>query len=404
MKHKVARIGAAVLFFLASTPAFADGPTALPLPGGCEVAAYDGGLTSNGALENPSFPPVQLEIRTPFEPIIFPAGGYNYLLYELHIQNFTEAPLALSGIEVLDADDPEGPPIASLTGPQLFEKLLPIGADALDSEHPLEAGRLAVAFLCFAFDSRSAPPERLSHRVLLADSVAEGPTFGTRTREPRVLAPPVSGPNWRAVSGLSSGSHHRSGLFVAGGLAQISRRYAVDWKRMEHDAYFSGDARDVRSYHTYGAEVFAVADATVVVATDGFPDNIPRTAAGFETAVPMTMESVAGNSIVLDLGDGQFAYYAHLKPGSLRVKPGDRVRRGDMLASIGNSGDSREPHLHFQVATGAEILASEGLPYVIDRFRITTGDGSSQDRILEFPLGGALIEFGVENVSDRDPG
>ncbi len=198
-----------------------------------------------------------------------------------------------------------------------------------------------------------------------------------------------------AVSALSKGSHHRSGLFVAGGLAQISRRYAVDWKRNEQGAFFSGDPRDVRSYHSYGQEVLAIADAMVVVAKDGFPDNIPRTAAGFATAVPVTMETVAGNSVVLDLGDGQFAYYAHLKPGSVRVKVGDLVLRGQPLALVGNSGDAREPHLHFQVTTGPEILASEGLPYVLDCFRVKTAEGNSLDRVREFPLGNALIDFGA---------
>lgn len=160
-------------------------------------------------------------------------------------------------------------------------------------------------------------------------------------------------------------------------------------------AFFSGDPRDVRSYHAYGAEVRSVADATVVRVKHGLPDNIPRTAAGFETAVPVTMETVAGNSVVLDLGDGQYAYYAHLKPGSVRVRTGDRVRRGEVVGAIGNSGDAREPHLHFQVTNGADILASEGLPYVIDRFRMKRPEGTWQERRKEFPPGDATIDFDV---------
>lgn len=389
------------LVVAASTAASAAGGAHLPLPAGCEVAS----AASNTMTPHPpAFPPVQLETRTLFEPTVFSAGGYNYLLYEVHLQNFTDGPLALRGVEIFDADTRR--PIASFGDQRLFEKLVPIGADALDSDHPLESGRRAVAFICLAFDSRTAPPVRLGHRVLLAeDSVAEGPAIGTRNRQPKVLAPPVSGADWMAVSGLSIGAHHRSGLFVAGGLAQISRRYAVDWKRKKQDAFFSGDPLDVRSYHAYGQDVLAVADSTVVVAMDGFPDNIPRTAAGFTTALPVTMETVAGNSVVLDLGDGQFASYAHLKSGSLRVKVGDRVQRGQRLALIGNSGDAREPHLHFQVTTGPEILASEGLPYVIDQFRMTADDGSFQVRKLEFPLGNEAIYFGSsEDLADRECG
>lgn len=373
----------------------------LPLPAGCELARA-ATSRSVAAESEVSFPPVQLEVRTPFKPTIFKAGGYDYLLYELHHQNFADSPLELRGIEVLDAD---GGVIASLSGDGLLENLNFIGAEKSKDSLSLGSGRLAVAFMCVAFE-RSSVPKELSHRIQLAGSFANGPTIGTRSAKLKVLAPPVSGSNWMAVSALSKGSHHRSGLIVAGGMAQISRRYAVDWKRRQAGSFFSGEARDVRSYHTYGQPVLSVADARVVVAKDGYPDNVPRTQAGFETAVPVTMESVAGNSIVLDLGHGQFAYYAHLKPGTVRVRVGDRVRRGQLLASIGNSGDSREPHLHFQVTTGPEILASEGLPYVLDSFRVHTLGKPPHDRVQEFPMSNVLIDFrnsGVGPAAVRKP-
>lgn len=79
--------------------------------------------------------------------------------------------------------------------------------------------------------------------------------------------------------------------------------------------------------------MLAVADGRVVTARDGLPDNVPGHAEAFHPAVPITLETVAG--ITLDLGGGQFAYYMHLQPGSLRVKVGDRVRRGQLLARVG---------------------------------------------------------------------
>jgi len=81
-----------------------------------------------------------------------------------------------------------------------------------------------------------------------------------------------------------------------------------------------------------------------------------------------------------------------LQPGSLRVKTGDRVRRGQVLPRIGNSGDARGPHLHFQVSTSASPLAGEGGPYVIDQYR-TKSDETEQTRMRELPLGGMLIDF-----------
>jgi murein DD-endopeptidase MepM/ murein hydrolase activator NlpD len=73
--------------------------------------------------------------------------------------------------------------------------------------------------------------------------------------------------------------------------------------------------------------------------------------------------------VVLDLGNGRYAFYAHLQPGSLRVKPGDRLRRGQMLGLLGNSGNSDAPHLHFHISNG-NSLASEGMPYGFDSFEV----------------------------------
>jgi murein DD-endopeptidase MepM/ murein hydrolase activator NlpD len=75
--------------------------------------------------------------------------------------------------------------------------------------------------------------------------------------------------------------------------------------------------------------------------------------------------------VILDLGRGRFAFYAHLKPGSVRVRRGDLVRAGDVVGMLGNSGSSTGPHLHFHVMNRPSALAADGLPYVFDRFRTT---------------------------------
>ena len=397
----IERLGAvAILCFcaLASAPSLAANSENLRPAKDCALASLVSSSGSAGTSAKLPFPPIQLDIRTPFEPTLFPSGGFNYVIYELHLQNYTSEPLALQELEIFDASGTPSSTVAAFTGSQLHEQLLPIGADKIDGDHPLEGGKRAVAFICLAFDDTDTVPEKLSHRVLVGDSIAEGPTIGIRHTELKVLAPPVMGADWIADNGPSLDSHHRTGLFVAGARAHISRRFAIDWKQVEQDSLYSGDARDVRSYYSYGEKVFAVADATVISAIDGLPDNVPRTAAGFSTAVSLTMENVAGNAIVLDLGDGQFAYYAHLKPGSVRVKAGDRVRRGDLLAQIGNSGDARWPHLHFQVATSPDILASEGVPFLIDSYRARDKEGAWKIRTHEYPMGDIAVDFRVDAV------
>jgi len=84
----------------------------------------------------------------------------------------------------------------------------------------------------------------------------------------------------------------------------------------------------------------------------------------------MEATEAPGNVIVLDLGHGRFATYAHLKAGSVHVAPGDHVVAGQMLAQIGNSGNTKAPHLHFQISGDVEPLAGEGLPFSFESFML----------------------------------
>lgn len=71
---------------------------------------------------------------------------------------------------------------------------------------------------------------------------------------------------------------------------------------------------------------------------------------------------------MLDIGHGYCAFYAHVSTGTLRVSEGQRVWRGQILGLLGNTGNTTGPHLHFHINDGCLPLASDGVPYVIDRF------------------------------------
>ena len=343
--------------------------------------------------------PVQLEVRVPFEPTAFPSEDRTYLIYELHLTNFGTTPLSLSRIEVLDADAGVAQPIATFEAEQLEAMLQPLGGKTLSDRKErlvVADGQSTIAFMSVAFDRSSHIPDRLLHHVSTVDSAVEGAVIATHHTALHVLGPPVGGANWLAEDGPSNDqdNHHRRGVVILDGRAVDSRRYAVDWKQIRDGASFSGDARDVRSYYSYEKTVLAVADGRVVTARDGLPDNIPGHGESFRPAVPITLETVAGNTITLDLGGGQFAYYMHLQPGSLRVKTGDRVRRGQVVARIGASGDAREPHLHFEVTTSSKLLAGEGVPYLIDRYRCVSASGGTLElRIRELPLNKSVVVF-----------
>ena len=346
--------------------------------------------------------PLQLEMRVPFEPTAFPSGPHVYLTYELHLTNFMPMPISLSRIEVLDADAGPGQPIATFEPEQLETMLQPLGGRTLSDRKErlaIAGGQSAIVFMSVVFERRSRLPNRLAHRVSTADSAGEGAVITTHHTELHVLGPPVEGAGWLAADGPSNDedNHHRRGVVIRDGRAVDSRRYAIDWKQMRDGASFSGDARDVHSYYCYGKTVLAVADGRVETARDGLPDNIPGHGEAFHPAVPITLETVAGNTITLNLGGGQFAYYMHLQPGSLRVKSGERVRRGQVLARVGASGDAREPHLHFEVTTSSKLLAGEGVPYLIDRYRSkNASDGSAELHIHELPLNNSIVIFGED--------
>lgn len=343
--------------------------------------------------------PLQLEMRVPLEPTAFSSGGRNHLAYELVVTNFSGNPLTLRRIEVLDGDRSTATPILVLESGQLDAILQPVGdqktAGGSDVPHQLASGSTSVVFVWIALDRGTLIPKHLRHRVFTDESSVEGAVIGTHHTAMLALAPPLRGATWLASDGPNNDrdNHHRRGFLIFDGHFMVSRRFAIDWMKIDNGAIFSGDEKDKHAYPAYGQPVFAVANGTVVTARDGLPDNVPGHNEEFHPAVPITPDTLLGNTIVLDLGGEQFAYYAHLKPDSLRVKKGDQVKRGQLLANIGVSGDARAPHLHFQVSTSSNPLAGDGVPYLIDQFRIRSTDPTWQVRALELPLGGSLIAF-----------
>ena len=369
-----------------------------PAPG-CVEPARGVGVVPAAASAVAGLPP-QLEMRTPVSPAYFSSGGRRYLVYEVQLRNLSDQAMDIGSFSVLDADRP-ATPIAVFSGAALGTLLHPVGKEGAPVKvGMLDEGRSAIAFLCLAFSPGSPLPSRLSDRVTLSGTTLVGPDIAIDTSPSRVLGAPVTGGVWTAAGGPGNDSHHRLGWFAVGGVASIARRYAIDWKIIENGSSFTGDALDVNAYHAYGKDVLAVADGVVVGAHDGQPNNVPRTPAGFKTALPVTLDNVAGNFVILDIGQGQYAEYAHLKPGSVRVKKGDRVTRGQVIGAIGASGDAREPHLHFQLSNTPDFFAGEGLPYVIDRFVLHDGEARSE-RVDELPVEDMRVDFGNPPATRR---
>lgn len=127
-----------------------------------------------------------------------------------------------------------------------------------------------------------------------------------------------------------------------------------------------------RAFPAFGAPLLAVADATVVAASDGQRDHLSRSSLlglVYLMLIEGNIRSIAGahrvigNHVILGLGDGTYAVYAHARRGSLRVKAGDTVRAGQQIARCGNSGNSSEPHLHVHLMDSPDLDDARGVPF-----------------------------------------
>ncbi|HSS47509.1 MAG TPA: M23 family metallopeptidase [Thermoanaerobaculia bacterium] len=178
---------------------------------------------------------------------------------------------------------------------------------------------------------------------------------------------PVAG-TWYVGAAPSLHSHHRWAA---------NEEFALDLVALGGDGKtHKGDGTHLDDFYCYGRDILAVADGTVVeVATDGTEanDRLRRpgeTADAFQNRTVQAQnellmknpKAVIGNYVVLRHAGGEYSQYAHMKQGSVRVKVGDTVTRGQVLGQVGQTGNTTEPHLHFQLTDGPDPLYSRGVP------------------------------------------
>lgn len=152
---------------------------------------------------------------------------------------------------------------------------------------------------------------------------------------------------------------------------------------------YSGDGQKFADYFAYGDDILAAADGRVVLAVDGEPefeevmqrpgesaeDYAKRHRIGQAQRAARGLNGVAGNHVMLDHGNGEYSFYAHMKPGSVKVKAGDVVKAGQVLGELGSSGNSTEPHLHFHVCDGPDPLNCAGIPVLFQDVSILWANG-----------------------------
>ncbi|HPU16702.1 MAG TPA: M23 family metallopeptidase, partial [Polymorphobacter sp.] len=268
------------------------------------------------------------------------SDGRTHLAYELVASNASKLFLTLDRVELVD---PAGSVVSSLAGPALAAMATLYSGEGTT----IAPGGTAIIFLDAAF--AGALPASVTARVTLTRQIA-GPdgkpapfpktepvpatiTFSGATATPGkpavVIAPPLRGPNWVAVNGCCDAkTSHRGAVMVVNGTLRVPERFAIDWVRLDSQhRLYTGKIDQLASYAYFGTPVHAVADGTVVNIYTSAVEQVPGA-----DAKGITTQNIGGNMLVIDIGGGNFAFFAHLQPGSLRVKLGDKVKTGDVIA------------------------------------------------------------------------
>jgi hypothetical protein len=327
--------------------------------------------------------PVPEPVMTPLvAEVLFPpqavpgSDGKRHLVYELDLANASPAATELQKIEVLEADTAK----TLLTlGRDDIVRRLSIGGRRGAESADLGTGQFGVVFLHVPLDAEAPIPSSLVHRIslrlALPNPVDITETVGrtdVNRAPPPVLGPPLTGKGFVAADGCCDTIRHVRALLPLNGSFALAQRFAIDWEQIDgENRLVKGNLSDPKNYTIFGSPVLAVADGTVVSARNDLPEQVPG-------ALPanLPIAEADGNFIVLDIGGGAYVLYAHLQPGSVLVGAGARVKRGDVLGKVGNTGNSQAPHLHLHVMDGPSPLLSNGIPYVFDGFTITAIDSA----------------------------
>jgi hypothetical protein len=311
-------------------------------------------------------------------PQLTRAAGKWYLVYELHLTNFFTLPVDIGEVSIL----PEafhGKALRKYSGESLEKNLKTIGTP-VDSvpRSRIEPGRRAVLFIWAPVASPESAPDVIHHRVSAMMSaspdsqIVVGAVSRISMRKPVEIDAPVRGPGWLSFYGACPDNvpDHDRLAYPRAGIMRFPQRFAVDWVQFGPDGrVFRGDSSRNENYTAYRKPVYAVSDGIVRSVINDVEENIPP-----RVTVRLTRHSVAGNVVILDIGDGRFAVYGHLRPGSILVKEGQRVVRGTQIAEVGNSGNSTGAHLHFHIIDAPSTGAGEGLAFMYRRYSLISED------------------------------
>ena len=314
-----------------------------------------------------------------------------HLNFDFLLENRTHQELVLTGIELFAFDDR-----GRLVHRDFVNRFSRVSLE-LTPRCAVQAKQAALVFNPFHSFAASVPLKKLRFEFAFATedgklrykSVAEVAPVLYETKTALVL--PLKG-RVLVWDGHDYNSHHRRfdytlPVFQRQGKTANYQRYGYDFVlvneqgimyrgRPKDSDWYLGKPDDNDLYFAFGAPVYAAGAGRIADAHDGEPDD--RRVGG----------SGGGNYVVIDHLNGEYSWFGHLKKGSVKVKPGQMVKRGEVIGQVGASGDSLFPHLHYELRTGPGMKGIEGLPSYfsffhraaspktgsVERGQINTGD------------------------------
>lgn len=162
-----------------------------------------------------------------------------------------------------------------------------------------------------------------------------------------------------------------------------NQKYAFDFLRVDKNGKtHKNDGKKNEDYFAFGQKVLTPADGVVTDIIRGVRDNAPGS---------MNSYSALGNAIIIKHREHEVSVLAHFKQNSIRVKVGDKVKKGQVLGLCGNSGNSSEAHIHYHLQNTPVVQDGTGIKCVFTSVMVSK-DGKAKSEKEHSPVKNDIVE------------
>ncbi|APG64171.1 hypothetical protein LPB136_01775 [Tenacibaculum todarodis] len=362
-------------------------------------------------LKESNFP---IETNVSFLSNLISVNEKNYLTYELNIFNNFKTYIELEKVEIYSYSSSKLP-IATFDSIYINKNIERPNLRNESKLNLISTNQFGNLNLNLEFNDSKNIPEKMYHKLYFNTLKPNGKAIAYSI-ETTILDIPnkteltLGLPFNKKGKWLYEAESHKNSRFYSNGKVIYPQRFALDWIFVNDDESFAkNNIKENENWYGYGVEIVSVADGVVVDLKNDIIENEPLSN---EMAVRITNKTIAGNYVVIDIGNKIHAIYGHLIPSSIKVSIGDKVKKGQVIGLLGNSGNSDLPHLHFHLESKSNTpMGEEGIPYHLKEFiqlknysaeevssffhknNIPLDSLYSQRKNNEFPIGYGLIEI-----------